>query len=101
AASGAELLTLRGHQGVVFGVAFHPLLDQLASASKVMTLKVWDAAPRDRMTLSAHTGHTTGVAFSPNGKWLASASTDQTVKIWDAATFKKIYTLRPHSSLVT
>ncbi len=44
AASGKELLTLRGHAGSVYSVAWSPDGKRLATGSWDKTAKVWDAA---------------------------------------------------------
>ena len=44
AASGDELLTLRGHDGRVECVAFSPDGNQVVSGSHDMTLKIWDVS---------------------------------------------------------
>ncbi|MSU63876.1 MAG: hypothetical protein EXS31_16000 [Pedosphaera sp.] len=46
--SGQETLTLKGHTGLVNGVAFGADGNRLASASHDQTVKVWDASPRSQ-----------------------------------------------------
>ena len=45
AKSGAELLTLKGHTGIVWSAAFSPDGARVLTASHDLTARVWDAAP--------------------------------------------------------
>src|SRR5262249_1795449 len=84
--------TLRGHTGVVYGVAFSPDNRYLASGSVDNTVKVWDAQTYQEVrTLRGHTEGVWSVAFSQGGL-LATASADKTVKLWDAATGQVVRT---------
>ncbi len=65
------------------------LNQRLATASKDLTVKVWDAVSgQELLTLKGHTDTVNCVAFSPDGNRLASASSDGTVKIWDATRYR-------------
>jgi WD40 repeat protein len=82
-ATGAQLLTLKGHAGAVLAVAYNPDGSRLATAGADQTVRVWEAATgHELLTLRGHTDRIRGVAFSPDGRRLASASEDETVRIW-------------------
>jgi hypothetical protein len=77
-------LTLAGHRGAVYGIAFSPDGTRLATASWDGTAKVWEVASgRELRTLSGHTAAVEGIAFSPDGTRLATASADKTVRFYD------------------
>ena len=84
----SEILTLRGHTGRIYGVAWSPDGKTLATASTDGTAKLWDAATgRELATLKGHArGDVNVVAFSPDGQTLATGGDDHTVRIWDAHT---------------
>jgi WD40 repeat protein/serine/threonine protein kinase len=91
--SGRPVRTLTGHTDVVYGLAYSPDGDRLATASWDGTVKVWDAADgRELLAFRGHNEPVLRVAFSPGGRRLASLSAG-TVKLWDASTGAELRTL--------
>jgi WD40 repeat protein/serine/threonine protein kinase len=78
-------LTLTGHSGEVYALAFDPRAGRLvASGGEDSTVKVWDSHTGKLVrSFRGHTGLVSSLAFSPDGRLLVSGSRDKTVKVWD------------------
>jgi WD40 repeat protein len=94
AATGEELLSLRGHTVPVWSVTWGANGQRIVSGGGVPgspgEVKVWDAATgQELLSLKGHAGSVSSVAFSANGQRIVSAgSGDQTtpseISVWDA-----------------
>jgi tetratricopeptide (TPR) repeat protein/tRNA A-37 threonylcarbamoyl transferase component Bud32 len=100
AKTGAEILTLKGHENWVYWATFSPDGTRIVTASQD-TVKVWDARTgAEALTLKGHTAAVRSAMFSPDGTRIVTASDDVTAKVWDARTGAEILTLKGHTKNV-
>jgi WD40 repeat protein len=87
-------IVFSGHKGVVWGVAFHPDGQRVATGCEDGRVGLWPLGGAGGAMLSGHKGWVRSVAFSPDGQRLASASFDGTVRLWDVAERKLVQALQ-------
>jgi WD40 repeat protein len=93
---------LKGHRGVVTGVAYSPDGRLLVTAGADGTVRWWDTGTgQETLTVPGNGTPLSSVAYSPDGHLVAAAGADPTVRLWDAATGREVRTLRGHEAAVT
>jgi WD40 repeat protein len=101
ASTGAELVTLTGHEDLVFDAAFSTDDSRVVTSSNDGTARVWDATTGTELTiLSGHKALVGQAVFSPDGSQIVTVSHDTTARIWDAAKGAEIAILSGHGSSV-
>src|SRR3972149_5721992 len=100
ASSGELAMTLTGHMGLVFGLAFSPDGTRPATTSWDGTARVWDLV--SGTAIVTFTDHLKpdqstpsllgGVVFSPDGKYVFTGGTDGYAREWDAVTGQEVRT---------
>jgi WD40 repeat protein len=90
------------HSDSVFGVAFSPNGQQLASCGADRFMKVFDVANGSLVrTFEGHTHHVLGVSWRADGRVLATAGADKVVKLWNFADGAQIRTISGFGKEVT
>ena len=83
----------QGHRDALYGVAFSPDGQRLATAGYDRLIQLWDAKTGKVLNkLNGHNGAVFSIAFSPDGKVLASAGGDSLVKLWNTTTGQRLDT---------
>jgi len=96
------LRTLIGHNEVVYGVAFKPNGQEIATGSLDKTARIWNVGTGQcTRVIKDHADAVMSVAYSPDGKLLATGSTDRSVKLFDTTTWKRLAVLSAHEDGVT
>ena len=80
-AQGTSIITLTGHTGIVFSVAYSPDGRWLASGGGDANAYVWDTTTWQAISLTNHLRSVRSVAFSPDGQSLATGSWDKTILV--------------------
>ena len=98
--TGAEIVTLKGHDATIRRMAFSTDGTRLAGSSGSgpgnaranSTVPVWDVTTGELvMTFRGHADQVAAVTYSPDGRSLATGSWDGTVRLWDAFSGKELH----------
>ncbi|RMZ91842.1 hypothetical protein DV736_g898, partial [Chaetothyriales sp. CBS 134916] len=111
-----ERRTLRGHTGIVGGIAWYPgatlasstvsqgavnLASSAGGQGGANQIHLWSLDQDTPLsTLEGHTDRVCRVEFHPSGQYLASASFDTTWRLWDIETTTELLLQEGHSRAV-
>ncbi len=103
AANGAVLLDIKNaHSDTVYGLAFSPDGNLIASASADKFVKVHQALDGKWVkSFEGHTHHVLDVSWRHDGKLLASAGADNVIKVWDFESGEQRRTIVGHGKYVS
>lgn len=92
-------MTLAGHGGAVYGIAFSADGRWLATGSHDRTARIWDIS--GDTDLRGHHDEVRAITVDATGLRAVTASADRTVKIWDLKSRQVSATLSEHTQRVT
>jgi WD40 repeat protein len=85
AATGKEVRTLRGHDDVVWQVAFDRTGGRVITCGQDKLARVWDFTTGDELyQLAGHADWVLTAKVTPDGKTVVTGGRDNVMKIWDA-----------------
>jgi len=96
-AQAPRLAQMWNHEQEVEYAAFSPDGEQVVTASRDHTARVWDAVTGEAITPPLRHGHVVWkAAFSPDGLRVVTASHDGTARVWDARSGQPVSPAMPH-----
>ncbi|MBF0234067.1 MAG: caspase family protein [Desulfamplus sp.] len=99
--TGKVIRLLKGHENVIFSLAFSPDNQNLISGSADKTARIWNMRTGQSMhRLKGHKDIVSAATFSPDGRRAVTGSNDNTLRLWDAKTGKLMAVLKGHTDKV-
>ena len=96
----SELISLNGHDGVIFSVEFNTIGTKLVSVSDDRTVRVWELSGATLLTatLYGHTSRVWSAIFVPctNDTFVLSIGEDSTLRLWSVERCENIHTFIGH-----
>ena len=95
---GRQFMTLKGHTGIVWTVAWSPDGNMIASGAQDGTVKLWDSHTGKQIReLALHEGTIMSISFSSSGRWLSIGPEWGDLKVWDFESGSMVLTNKGHS----
>ncbi|AMV31474.1 WD domain, G-beta repeat [Pirellula sp. SH-Sr6A] len=86
--------TIEGHSDAIYGVAWSPDGQSLATSGYDKSVRLWSVATGELVrTFSGHNGAVYDVDFDPTGQVIATASADETIKLWRVDSGERLDTM--------
>lgn len=96
----AEVRLLDGHKSGVFGAAFDPRGERLATVAEDTTARIWDLASGAVVHVLEHPGDPEAIDWSPDGSSIVTGCDDGIARVWDPATGSLVRELSDASAAV-
>ncbi|ORX60478.1 WD40 repeat-like protein [Hesseltinella vesiculosa] len=102
-ATGQQLHELEGDTEIITTLAIKPNGDHIVSASRSLTLRVWDRVTGQcvRTMSKAHEAPIIVMAMDPTSTLVATGGADGTVKVWDIDKGYCTHHLRGHAGVIS
>jgi WD40 repeat protein len=91
-----EFDVLKGHQGMLIYLDFHPKGHMLASSGDDGSIRLWDLNTGAEIASLKHGPQGMGVSFHPADSFLATGGSDNISRVWDIDTATQIHEFEGH-----
>lgn len=96
----AERVSLRGHEKLVWSVAWSPDSKRIVTASFDNTARIWLAdGSGEALVLRGHTDALNSAKMSPDGQRVVTTSDDRTARVWSVHDGRELYVMRHDSEV--